>query len=54
MSVNTVSFGGGGGVYNGGTLTVTDSTVSDNTATYYGGGIFNNGTLTSRRSTETA
>ena len=39
----------GGGIYNGGELTVTDSTFFDNSATYYGGGMLNeysNPTLT--------
>jgi hypothetical protein len=36
----------GGGIYNHGTLTLTRSHVSDNTATYDGGGIENVGTLT--------
>jgi CSLREA domain-containing protein len=37
----------GGGIFNGGTLTLTNSTVSGNTADNAGGGIFNNaGTLT--------
>jgi len=44
-------FGSGGGLYNdGGTLTVNDSTVSDNTANS-GGGITNHGTLTVTDST---
>jgi len=37
--------GAGGGIANGGTLTVTDSTVTDNTAGF-GGGIANHGQLT--------
>jgi predicted outer membrane repeat protein len=36
----------GGGIYNGGTLTITNAIISNNTATIHGGGIFNNGTLT--------
>ncbi len=36
----------GGGIANNGTLTVTDSTLSDNTGSYIGGGVINNGTLT--------
>lgn len=36
----------GGGIYNGGTLTVTDSTIRDNSAGSGGGGIRNNGDLT--------
>jgi hypothetical protein len=42
--------GGGGGIYNAGTLAVTDSTLSDNT-TFSGGGIDNLGTLTVTGST---
>jgi len=33
----------GGGIYNDGTLTLTDCTVSSNTAPIYGGGIYNHG-----------
>ena len=33
----------GGGITNAGTMTVTDSTISGNTASYEGGGIYNNG-----------
>ena len=40
----------GGGIYNAGALTVTNSTVSGNRADY-GGGIFNSGTLTLQDST---
>src|SRR5262249_58549116 len=35
----------GGGIYNMGTLTVTDSTLSGNSAAGEGGGIYNMGTL---------
>lgn len=35
----------GGGIYNNGTLTLINSTVSGNTADFTGGGIYNNGTL---------
>jgi hypothetical protein len=42
--------GVGGGLYNGGALTVSDSTLSDNTAGY-GGGISNSGTLMVSNST---
>jgi fibronectin-binding autotransporter adhesin len=50
------SGGGGGGIFNDGTLTVTDSTVSGNTAFgsnfgAIGGGILNDGTLTLTNST---
>ena len=48
---NTSGYGGGG-IFNGyGTLSLTNSTVSGNTATYDGGGIFNYGTLTLTNST---
>jgi hypothetical protein len=40
-----LSSGHGGGIYNGGTLTLTSSTVSGNTAGVHGGGLFNGGTL---------
>ena len=39
-------FGSGGGISNGGMLTVLNSTVSENAADFSGGGIFNRGTLT--------
>jgi len=52
------SLGGGGGIYNIGTLTISNSTVSGNLVTSYhgftsgaGGGIFNTGTLTISNST---
>lgn len=41
----------GGGIYNSGTLTITECTVADNTASVSGGGITNTGTLTLVRST---
>jgi hypothetical protein len=41
----------GGGIYNFGTLTVSSSTLSGNTATADGGGIFNSGFLTISSST---
>ena len=41
----------GGGIYNDGTLTVTDSTIADNSAFNDGGGIYNDGTLTATDST---
>ncbi|MEZ4709298.1 MAG: tandem-95 repeat protein [Caldilineaceae bacterium] len=42
----------GGGIHNRGTLTVTDSTISGNTATHDGGGIYiNSGTVTVTDST---
>ena len=40
----------GGGIFNSGTLTITNSTISGNTASS-GGGIFNDGTLTVTNST---
>jgi hypothetical protein len=48
-----VSSGSGGGIFNGGTLTVTDCVISGNTATggSTGGGVGNLGTLTLCRST---
>ncbi|MCA3748338.1 MAG: CSLREA domain-containing protein [Rubrobacter sp.] len=50
------TYGRGGGIYNGGTLTLTNSTVSGNTSSSFGGssfggGIFNVGTLTLTNST---
>ncbi len=43
------SFGDGAGIFNQGTLTVTNSTFSGNLGFFYGGGsIFNDGTLTLR------
>src|SRR5262249_158524 len=41
----------GGGIFNEGTLTVTNSTFSGNVASNRGGGIFNSGTLTITNST---
>ena len=41
----------GGGIYNDGTLNVTDSTISGNSAGTMGGGIYNQGTLTVNGST---
>jgi len=41
----------GGGLYNGGVLTVTHSTISGNHATFLGGGLYNNGVLTVTQST---
>lgn len=41
----------GGGIYNSGTLTLTNSTVSGNLASAGGGGIYNDGTLTLTNST---
>ena len=42
---------GGGGIYNNGTLTVTDSVVQGNSALHSGGGILNSGMLTVSNST---
>jgi hypothetical protein len=41
----------GGGIYNGGTLTITSSTITNNSSNINGGGIYNNGTLTITNST---
>ncbi|MGQ0592571.1 MAG: hypothetical protein ACT4QB_07950 [Gammaproteobacteria bacterium] len=50
--VEGVNSGAGGGAYNRGTLTLTDSTVSGNTTNGFdGGGVFNRGTLTLTHST---
>ena len=43
--------GRGGGICNGGTLTISDSTISGNSAGCGGGGIYNEDTLTIRAST---
>jgi CSLREA domain-containing protein len=43
----------GGGMLNNGALTITDSTISDNTATSDGGGIYSNGALIATNSTIT-
>jgi len=45
------SSGSGGGILNGGTLTVTECTIFDNTTRMYGGGISNSGLLEVRDST---
>ena len=46
-----MSGGEGGGILNGGTLTVSNSTLSGNSAGLDGGGIHNGGTLTVSGST---
>jgi CSLREA domain-containing protein len=46
VTISGGSSGYGGAIHNGGTLTVTDSTITGNKATYWGGGIKNAGTLT--------
>src|ERR1039458_2479974 len=46
LTIENGSSASGGGVYNGGTLTVTNTTFSDNSASLGGGGIYNGGTLT--------
>ncbi|HUI88698.1 MAG TPA: FG-GAP-like repeat-containing protein [Anaerolineales bacterium] len=51
MNGNAMSGIGGGGINNDGTLTVTGSTFSSNSANNHGGGINNNGTLTVTGST---
>jgi hypothetical protein len=48
MSGLTIANGGasnGGGIFNNGTLTITDSIIRDNNAPSGGGGVFNNATL---------
>jgi hypothetical protein len=45
------SSGSGGGILNGGTLTVTECTIFDNHTRMYGGGISNSGLLEVRDST---
>src|SRR5208282_4295260 len=54
VTIENGSFGGypyGSGIANGGTLTLTNSTVSGNSASNYVGGIYNYGTLTLTNST---
>ncbi|QGZ90469.1 Calx-beta domain-containing protein [Microcystis aeruginosa] len=43
----------GRGIYNSGTLTLTNNTITGNTANYYGGGIFNAGSATLTNNTIT-
>jgi hypothetical protein len=47
----TINGGSGGGIYNGGTGTITYSTIADNSAEFVGGGIANEGSLTVTNST---
>jgi len=42
VSHNAVSYGNGGGIFNGDTLVATRVMLTDNTAQSYGGGIYNN------------
>ena len=51
LTIENGSSASGGGVYNGGTLTVTNTTFSDNSASLGGGGIYNGGTLIVTNST---
>jgi CSLREA domain-containing protein len=51
ISSGYLVFNNGAGIHNSGNLTLTDSTVSGNTADGYGGGIFSEGTLTMTNST---
>ncbi len=54
VTIENGNFGGypfGGGIANGGTLTLTNSIVSGNSGSYIGGGIYNYGTLTLTNST---
>ncbi|WP_281288850.1 beta strand repeat-containing protein, partial [Phaeobacter marinintestinus] len=46
-----LTFGKGGGIYNAGTATITNSTIGDNRSIVSGGGIYNSGTLTLDEST---
>ena len=45
-AVHTGFVGGGGGIYNNGNLTLSNSTIDANSSTEKGGGIFQSGTLT--------
>lgn len=51
ISGNSNTNGGGGGIYNKGTATVSNSTLSNNSAKYSGGGIYNKGNFTLSNST---
>jgi hypothetical protein len=53
LSSNSAStlFDGGGGIFNGGTLTLSNSTLSGNSAFFEGGAVYNDGTLTVSNST---
>ncbi len=48
---NFEGYAAGGGIFNDGTVTVTDSTLSGDSAQDFGGGIFNDGTVTVTDST---
>ena len=51
LTIEDGSSGNGGGIFNNGTLTVTNCTLSDNTASSFGGGIDNEDSLTVSNST---
>jgi hypothetical protein len=51
LTVENGNYSEGGGIYNAGTLSVSDSAVSDDTSSNSGGGILNDGTLTVTDST---
>jgi hypothetical protein len=51
VTIRNGSAGAGGGINNSGTLTVSNSTLSENTVYGFGGGIWNGGTLTINNST---
>jgi CSLREA domain-containing protein len=51
MTISNGSAGDGGGIQNSGTVTITNSIISNNSANLGGGGIFSNGTLTLTNST---
>jgi hypothetical protein len=51
VTVQNGHAGDGGGLYNGGVLTVSHSTIGGNHATFVGGGLYNGGVLTVTHST---
>jgi hypothetical protein len=53
LTISNGTAANGGGIYvdHGGTLTISNSTLSSDAATTYGGGIYNSGTLTINNST---